>query len=866
MIINFIKLREMKQIRFLITCLLLCVNICVSAEVVGGSCGDGYQVEWSVDTSKGILTITGNGFMKNYGWDNNEGYDRGNAPWYNYRDYITSLKIETTGPGYAIYIGNYAFKDLYRLMDVDLSRYVNFNYSIGAFNDCSSLKNVILYSDISTFAFAGCTSLESVTFDGICDGGNESVFYRCQNLKELYIRNVVPCDVGYMMFDEVPISSCVLHVPYFSKLRYQSADVWKDFGNIIGECQDNEINFVNAIDSWIWYNWYKWYEFGDAQIIDEEIDRTQGLLVFDRDITEITRNTFGDLERLTDIIIPNKVQTIGELAFYGAGLTNITIPNSVTTIGECAFAYCENLKDVYVNRTTPLTIELNVFDNTPINEATLHVPYGTKSLYEAAAAWKDFGTIVENNPNLTIDYVSTDGKVIVINDYWAFGEAIIVGNEYCSGKGTITFNRDITTIKENAFYENTNLKSIIIPNSVTTIGGRAFYKCSNLTNVNLPKSLTSINNGTFFHCTKLKSIEIPNRVSTIGGSAFSGCRELTSVTIPASVNAIGDHAFENSGLTNLYVEWDESNDIVSLSFYSLFPYNQCTLYVQSGTKDLYKAKDYWKTFKSIKEYTKVYIEDKDGSDKSVIVDENHTDFTLYDGINSISVPEEIEGVNVTYSRIYKTTSWAPWYMPFDLVLTDDVLQDFEFAKYSGAYTDEYDANDFVLRITRLHSGDIVKGNTPYFVKAKTADDVNPQAITANNVDLLTTDENSIYALSMEKRLNIFGLYSAKTATADDMNWYYYSTKGEYCLPNVGTKIGALRFYLTIEDREDNPYGPSASPAKISILEDETDGIETISATDNVKAKGEMFNLRGQRISNAQKGEVFIMNGKKFMNQ
>jgi hypothetical protein len=47
--------------------------------------------------------------------------------------------------------------------------------------------------------------------------------------------------------------------------------------------------------------------------------------------------------KITDLIIPNSVTSIGDYAFYGcSGLTSVTIPNSVTRIGASAFALHHN--------------------------------------------------------------------------------------------------------------------------------------------------------------------------------------------------------------------------------------------------------------------------------------------------------------------------------------------------------------------------------------------------------------------------------------------------------------------------------------------------------------------------------------------
>ena len=111
-------------------------------------------------------------------------------------------------------------------------------------------------------------------------------------------------------------------------------------------------------------------------------------------VTTIERCTFLSCENLTSITIPSSVKSIGHAAFYGCtALPSITIPNSVTTIGYEAFGYCSNLNSVTVAWNTPLAVNLsdNLFIGTNPSTIILHVPSGTKSLYEAADVWKEFG-------------------------------------------------------------------------------------------------------------------------------------------------------------------------------------------------------------------------------------------------------------------------------------------------------------------------------------------------------------------------------------------------------------------------------------------------------------------------------------------
>jgi RHS repeat-associated protein len=58
---------------------------------------------------------------------------------------------------------------------------------------------------------------------------------------------------------------------------------------------------------------------------------------------------------------------------------------------------------VTVEWATPLSISSTVFYDVPLSTVTLHVPVGTKALYEAADVWKNFGTIVESEADIACD-------------------------------------------------------------------------------------------------------------------------------------------------------------------------------------------------------------------------------------------------------------------------------------------------------------------------------------------------------------------------------------------------------------------------------------------------------------------------------
>ena len=108
----------------------------------------------------------------------------------------------------------------------------------------------------------------------------------------------------------------------------------------------------------------------------------------------------------------------------------------------------------------------------------------------------------------------------------------------------------VTHIGEEVFRDS-NLITVIIPNTVTYIGAGAFRN-SNLTSVTIPNNVTHIGADAFAN-NQLTSVTIGNSVTEIGSSAFAN-NQLTSVTIPASVTNMGIVPFYGSpGLTAINV-------------------------------------------------------------------------------------------------------------------------------------------------------------------------------------------------------------------------------------------------------------------------------------------------------------------------
>ena len=153
-----------------------------------------------------------------------------------------------------------------------------------------------------------------------------------------------------------------------------------------------------------------------------------------------------------------------------------------------------------------------------------------------------------------VAYSGTSKKVNIASTYNGLPVKTICNEAFYNNYNisTVIIPDSVTRIGTEAFYYCKSLTSVVIGDSVTSIGSSAFYNCSSLTSVVIGDSVTSINSETFYYCKSLTSVVIGDSVTSIGYGAFKYCSSLTSVVLGDSVTNIGRYAFEDcSSLTSV---------------------------------------------------------------------------------------------------------------------------------------------------------------------------------------------------------------------------------------------------------------------------------------------------------------------------
>ena len=114
-------------------------------------------------------------------------------------------------------------------------------------------------------------------------------------------------------------------------------------------------------------------------------------------------------------------------------------------------------------------------------------------------------------------------------------------------------------IGQSPFWENENIKSLVVSDGITKLGNSLFERCKSMASASFPTSLTEIGERAFFMYNQggITSLSIPPSVTTLGEKAFVHFNG-TTVTLPATLTTLGTYLFMDSRtLTSARVECEE---------------------------------------------------------------------------------------------------------------------------------------------------------------------------------------------------------------------------------------------------------------------------------------------------------------------
>lgn len=444
-----------------------------------------------------------------------------------------------------------------------------------------SLPKTLRY--IGNYAFAYLPSMQYLEIPENVTTMGTDIFYQSNNLKTLKMNAVVPPMVGSFSGTD----KRKVYVPDGSLHAYRLATPWNNCVLVGGEGTSVSIDHVDAgeLGHFILDKATYLQEVNKLTVVSGNLNSDDwktlksmtNLVELDisgMTVTSIPSSAFSDRWGLEKIILPKKLEAIGNHAFSGTGLKEIELPESLTTLDYNAFSYCASLSSVKI----PGKVERIS-------------PY---SFYKCS--------------NLQKVELAEGIKFI---DNQAF--------YYCDHLQSINFPSTLTSIGYEAFRE-TDLSEVNIPGSVENIGSNAFYRNKNLKKLTFGEGLVNIEGTAFSECVSIDSIVCPSTLRTIGDATFSGCKNLKQISLNEGLVSINSYAFSGcTGLTDIVLPstleyckgfaFNECGNIKTIEARSVLPpttdgscplsgvdLTGVTLYVPSWSVGEYQLADGWNSF------------------------------------------------------------------------------------------------------------------------------------------------------------------------------------------------------------------------------------------------------------------------------
>ena len=276
---------------------------------------------------------------------------------------------------------------------------------------------------------------------------------------------------------------------------------------------------------------------------------------------------------------------------------------------------------------------------------------------------------------------------------------------------------------------------------------------------------------------------------------------------------------------------------------------------------------------------------------------DETMFFIFDGDHkAFNVAEDLVGVNIEYTRGLHNTEWNSLYLPFEVPVTEELLDEFEFAYVNDMHSADTDDNGEIdkieMEIVKIKEGTL-HANHPYFIRAKSEYTI--LQLSYENTTLHATKETTLNCSSIYMDYAIVGTYkqikgtefnsvpgnecippaangrrSVQSEEPAEAKAYYYAISidgGWWQIPE-DSSLYPFRAYLSITARDGSPVKVSDEALRairfraIGDESGETTGIENSEL--KIENSDVIYDLQGRRVEKMEKGGVYIVNGKKVV--
>jgi hypothetical protein len=249
---------------------------------------------------------------------------------------------------------------------------------------------------------------------------------------------------------------------------------------------------------------------------------------------------------------------------------------------------------------------------------------------------------------------------------------------------------------------------------------------------------------------------------------------------------------------------------------------------------------------------------------------DETMFFIFDGDHkAFNVAEDLVGVDIEYTRGLHNTEWNSLYLPFEVPVTEGLLDEFEFAYVNDMHSADTDDNgeidEIEMEIVKIKTGTL-HANHPYFIRAKSEYTI--LQLSCENTTLHATKETTLNCSSIYMDYAIVGSYKhikgTEFASMPADRYYAISIDGGWWQIPEDSSLYPFRAYLSMTARDGSPVKVSDEAMRsIRIREkgEGTTGIEEVKG-ENGEVKT-IYDLQGRRVEVPNKG-LYIINGKKVL--